>query len=104
MTTQDAIIAFPADHPALAGHFPGNPLVPGAVLLDHVAATLAEGRGPRVAGIRSAKFLRPLRAGESCRLRVSQRADGALDLTCSVGGAAVMTAVLETAATEASGP
>ena len=25
-----------ADHPALPGHFPGRPIVPGVVILDHV--------------------------------------------------------------------
>ncbi|HMB74987.1 MAG TPA: hypothetical protein VKN76_01215 [Kiloniellaceae bacterium] len=93
--TDSSVIAFPADHPALAGHFPDNPLVPGAVLLDHVIAVVAECEGCRVSGIRSAKFLRPLRAGESCRLQIGRRADGALKITCSTDAAKVMTAILE---------
>src|SRR5437879_10590804 len=33
--------AIRADHPSLAGHFPGTPIVPGVVILDEVAAALA---------------------------------------------------------------
>lgn len=47
-----------ADHPALPGHFPGRPIVPGAVLLQCVieaAARAAPGRP--VGGVKRVKFL-----------------------------------------------
>jgi 3-hydroxyacyl-[acyl-carrier-protein] dehydratase len=31
----------PADHPSLAGHFPGAPVVPGVLVLDYVLSRLA---------------------------------------------------------------
>lgn len=55
---QTALRVEPA-HPALAGHFPGNPVVPGVVLLERVAAALKTWRGARVDGF-DAKFLHPL--------------------------------------------
>lgn len=48
-----------AAHPALAGHFPGNPVVPAVVVLERVAAVLQAWRGQRVERL-DAKFLRPL--------------------------------------------
>jgi 3-hydroxymyristoyl/3-hydroxydecanoyl-(acyl carrier protein) dehydratase len=55
-------------HPALPGHFPGRPVVPGVVLLDRVAAALERWRGARVAGLPQVKFLRPLLPGQSAEL------------------------------------
>ncbi|MBY8974887.1 hypothetical protein KHP62_03640 [Rhodobacteraceae bacterium NNCM2] len=56
-------LAFPggvsADAPCLDGHFPGNPIVPGAMLLGHAAAGL-RARGWEVASVVRMKFLRPL--------------------------------------------
>ncbi len=49
-------------HPALPGHFPGNPVVPGVVLLDCVAAAIERVRNARLARIDVVKFLAPLRA------------------------------------------
>ena len=55
----------PAAHAALAGHFPGQPLLPGVVLLAEVLeaaladATLATLLGPRPT-LASAKFLAPV--------------------------------------------
>jgi 3-hydroxyacyl-[acyl-carrier-protein] dehydratase len=51
-----------ADHPALPGHFPGAPLVPGVVILDEVLAALTEWReNSQLTGIRTVKFLAPLK-------------------------------------------
>lgn len=51
------------DHPALPGHFPGNPLVPGVLLLERVAAACKAWRGVAI-GRLDAKFMQPLRPDE----------------------------------------
>jgi acyl-coenzyme A synthetase/AMP-(fatty) acid ligase len=52
-------LPIPADHPAFAGHFPGNPLVPGVVLLDESLAAIATAFGISMSRctVESAKFL-----------------------------------------------
>jgi 3-hydroxymyristoyl/3-hydroxydecanoyl-(acyl carrier protein) dehydratase len=62
------VFSIAAGHPALPGHFPGRPVVPGVVLLDRVAAALELWRGARIAGLPQVKFLRPLLPGEEAEL------------------------------------
>lgn len=61
------------DHPSLPGHFPGEPLVPGVVLLDWAwQACRAElPSGARLLGLLTAKFLSPVRPGDQLRIVVS---------------------------------
>jgi 3-hydroxymyristoyl/3-hydroxydecanoyl-(acyl carrier protein) dehydratase len=58
----------PADHPSLPGHFPGNPIVPGVLMLDRVVAAVLDaapaGRKLRLVGVPSIKFVRALKPGE----------------------------------------
>lgn len=56
----------PADHPALPGHFPGNPTVPGVLLLAQVLRVLeASGESPaRLRSLKHAKFIEPLPPGQ----------------------------------------
>ncbi|HEV8695535.1 MAG TPA: hydroxymyristoyl-ACP dehydratase, partial [Lysobacter sp.] len=53
-----------ADHPSLAGHFPGHPIVPAAVLLSRVFAAAASACGAAVIGLPAVKFLAPLAPGD----------------------------------------
>jgi 3-hydroxyacyl-[acyl-carrier-protein] dehydratase len=54
------------DHPCLAGHFPGKPIVPAVVLLDFTARALRDalGRNVRVTAVPAVKFLNPLSPGQ----------------------------------------
>lgn len=56
----------PADHPCLAGHFPGRPVVPGVLVLDLVMQAVQDWRGPQwqLRRIVAAKFVAPLLPGQ----------------------------------------
>ena len=67
-----------------AGHFPGNPLVPGVILTEALAQTAGiaaasgypENTKPLflLSAIRGMKFLRPVRPGENIILRAAKLA------------------------------
>lgn len=64
---------FPADHPALAGHFPGSPIVPGVVLLNLVARTFRQWQPAAcIASWPQVKFVSPLLPDEDFVIRLIQ--------------------------------
>jgi len=69
----------PVDHPVFAGHFPGQPLVPGALLLAEVMEAVQRvpalarrlGANPTLA---AAKFLAPVRPGSTLSIELHPEA------------------------------
>jgi len=65
-------LALAADHPALAGHFPGHPIYPGVVLLDAAIGAIEAHFRVRVDGIALAKFHAPVRPGMALALEAAR--------------------------------
>lgn len=80
--------SIPADHPALAGHFPGHPVVPAVLILETV---LEEARRlwPQlvISGIRKVKFLQPLAPAAEFSLHFAAARNGGLRFRCLHGAA-----------------
>ena len=83
----ERIVTIGANHPSLAGHFPGHPVVPGVVMLGEVMNVIrqATGRNIELVDIPSAKFLSPLNPGEILIVRLDQHTDGTMEFTCRTG-------------------
>ena len=62
--------------PHLQGHFPGNPLMPGVLLVEAMAQTagllLSEGSSALLAQIREARFRRPVVPGDQVRIEAER--------------------------------
>jgi len=85
--------AIRADHPSLAGHFPGAPIVPGVVILDEVAAALAKWRKDcQLTGIRAVKFVLPLKPEQpfTICLTAAKGAKTEVDFCCRIDGRMVV--------------
>jgi 3-hydroxymyristoyl/3-hydroxydecanoyl-(acyl carrier protein) dehydratase len=95
----EASIRIAKDHPALAGHFPGQPVVPGVLLLDRLldAAEAQLGHPLRVAGLAHAKFPSPLLPEEEAQLSF-QIDDRRLDFEIEREGRLIARGVFQLAA------
>lgn len=80
------------DHPALPGHFPGRPIVPGVLLLDAVIRAVAARDAPLPPPDRllRAKFLAPVLPGQEVALELGERREGRVAFTGRVAGAVVL--------------
>jgi 3-hydroxymyristoyl/3-hydroxydecanoyl-(acyl carrier protein) dehydratase len=73
-------LVFAPEHPVFAGHFPQQPIVPGALLLDAALQAIEAGQ-PSGAGaaryhVAAVKFFRPVGPGEALSLSLTRAPDG----------------------------
>jgi 3-hydroxymyristoyl/3-hydroxydecanoyl-(acyl carrier protein) dehydratase len=83
---------FPSNHPTGAGHFPGNPIIPGALLLAEVLRCIeqSEGKSFVSCNVKAAKFLHPARPGDMVDIEYSRSAQGTIEFQCAVAGTKVL--------------
>jgi len=86
-------------HPALAGHFPGAPVLPGVVLLDETVRALEQRQGTASARwtVAAAKFLKPVLPGETLTLECEPLPNGSMRFAVSSAGRPVASGVLRPA-------
>ena len=67
-------LRIPAEHPSLAGHFPGNPVVPGVVVVDHVLAAIEGWLGtlPEALRLPQVKFMHSLLPGDEAVIELQR--------------------------------
>ena len=101
MNRQTVALRIASDHAALAGHFPGFPVVPGVVLLDETLRAIehAAPAGALSPGslwhIGTVKFHRPVRPGESLQLEYELQPDGRARFELRAADALVTSGTIE---------
>ena len=77
MTGHGVALRIAPDHPCLAGHFPGFPIIPGVVLLDETLHAIEQQQqiGPACWTISAVKFHHTVAPGDELRLSCDWQPD-----------------------------
>lgn len=84
---EERLVKIKKDHPALADHFPGNPVVPGVIILEEVLETIhqVEPMMVTLVGAPSVKFHAPLRPEEELSIQLETYQPQGRRFVCRAG-------------------
>jgi 3-hydroxyacyl-[acyl-carrier-protein] dehydratase len=85
-----------ADHPAYAGHFPGQPILPGVVLLDAALRAVASSGcyAPQRWQVSAAKFQMIVRPGDQLQVEHEPAGNGAVKFAVRRGADLIASGLL----------
>lgn len=86
MTIEKQLLIDPS-HPSLLGHFPGNPIVPGVVILGEILESIGQSLGEQlvILNVPVVKFHSPLRPNEILDLTFELLPNQVIIFSCQVG-------------------
>lgn len=71
-------------HPSLKGHFPGNPIVPGVVILDEVIQIIKIVKPDfMIIAMPIVKFTQPLLAEQNVHVEIKQKTNTTISFICT---------------------
>ena len=80
MSKNEARICIPSSHPNTPGHFPGMPVVAGAIILDHIIYAIEQAMPELVVnGFSKVKFSNSLKPDQACVLTWQPKQDSMID-------------------------
>ena len=85
--SEERLVKIKKHHPSLAGHFPGNPVVPGVVILEEVLETIRQVEPMMITllGAPSVKFHSPLRPEEEVMIQLEPYQPQGRRFVCTTG-------------------
>jgi 3-hydroxyacyl-[acyl-carrier-protein] dehydratase len=83
-------------HPALPGHFPGNPIIPGVLVLARVVNAVDAAFNRKVREIPVAKFHAPLRPAERFEIELSQAGPHSVKFRVTRGETLIASGIFKT--------
>jgi 3-hydroxyacyl-[acyl-carrier-protein] dehydratase len=91
----------PPDHPSFDGHFPGEPVLPGVVLLAEALASIEADTGLAASGwtLESGKFHGPVTPGAKLEIRHDAHGEGGRRFEVREAGRLVASGLLARRAT-----
>ncbi len=79
-------LSIPREHDCFEGHFPGDPLVPGALMIQWLAELIQNALpADTLSTLKVMKFISPVRPGDQCEVLL-KRKDQKLMVECSIAG------------------
>lgn len=94
----------PVEHPALAGHFPGKPVVPGALFIDELSRALEQCIGQRLLSAKQLRFTAPLSPLQRVRVEYTKKTASDYRFTAHANGQHIAKGVLSTLINTSSPP